>query len=291
MRFRAVEDICAVAEHLEWMTSVGMSSRTVTDRRGTLERLSRWLETRPGEPTLLRVVGPDLSAWHRSLHRFAPQSVSTYVGHVKGFYGWLRLERDYPDVAGRLRRPRLPRRVPRPIPDAALQLALQSAGPRVLRCLLLMAFCGLRVGEVARLYRRELRDTADPPVVVVHGKGGRTRVVPLPVDVVGQLRSTGLPLSGPVVRTSTGRALTPNQVSQIVNGHLHQLGIPETAHALRHWYATRSYRITRDLRLVQELLGHEDPSTTSGYAAYDPAGVAVLLAELDRSMRSLLAGV
>ena len=38
-----------------------------------------------------------------------------------------------------------------------------------------------------------------------------------------------------------------------------------TAHALRHAFATRAYRATRDLLAVQELLGHARPDTTRGY--------------------------
>ena len=67
------------------------------------------------------------------------------------------------------------------------------------------------------------------------------------------------------------RARGPVQISHLCNQHLHDCGIAATLHQLRHRFGTGTYRVTRDLRVVQELLGHESVSTTAGYAAYDKA--------------------
>ena len=64
-------------------------------------------------------------------------------------------------------------------------------------------------------------------------------------------------------------------MSQLVNEHLHGLGIGDTGHAARHRAATVLYdRSGHDLRMVQEFLGHADVSTTAIYTAYDPAEMA-----------------
>lgn len=69
----------------------------------------------------------------------------------------------------------------------------------------------------------------------------------------------------------------PSRVSQLSNAHLHGCGIRETLHQLRHRFGTLTYQATRDLRLVQELMGHADPASTAGYAAHCPsAGVAAV---------------
>ncbi len=63
-------------------------------------------------------------------------------------------------------------------------------------------------------------------------------------------------------------------------------GIPATAHQLRHWFATEVYRRTSDLRLVQELLGHSDISTTALYVKLSPSPAsvhAVLALRADRA--------
>lgn len=59
----------------------------------------------------------------------------------------------------------------------------------------------------------------------------------------------------------------PKHVSNLAAGYLHDAGIPATLHMLRHRFGTEAYRVDRDLRLVQELLGHQDPASTAGYAA------------------------
>ncbi len=54
--------------------------------------------------------------------------------------------------------------------------------------------------------------------------------------------------------------------------HFAELGIDGRAHALRHRFGTETYRASRDIRVVQELLGHASPQTTAGYAAYSRQG-------------------
>jgi site-specific recombinase XerD len=66
----------------------------------------------------------------------------------------------------------------------------------------------------------------------------------------------------------------PHVVSHQCNRYLHECGSPATLHQLRHRFATQTYRYRRDLRVVQEVMGHLDPATTAGYAAYDEAAAA-----------------
>lgn len=49
---------------------------------------------------------------------------------------------------------------------------------------------------------------------------------------------------------------------------------------LRHRFATQLYRVSRDLRMVGECLGHADPRTTAGYAAYAQEKAAEMVAAL-----------
>ena len=58
----------------------------------------------------------------------------------------------------------------------------------------------------------------------------------------------------------------------IVSAIVEKAGISEnfTPHSFRHAYATRMYQVTHDLALVQDLLGHANPSTTRIYAQIYP---------------------
>jgi integrase/recombinase XerC len=76
------------------------------------------------------------------------------------------------------------------------------------------------------------------------------------------------------------RPLHPGRVSGLINDYLHSLGIPDTAHSLRHSFGTEFYRASKDIRLTQELMGHASPITTAIYAAADMDSAAALVAAL-----------
>lgn len=282
------EDAVAVADHQLWLRSAGRAPQTISDRTRHLIRLSTWLAAQNPPATLLTATDHHLASWQVSIGGLSIETICTYLGHTRGFYLWLHRFRTRQDVTGLLTSPRKPRRLPHPIPDDELSGALRNADGPMLVCLLMMCMCGLRVGEVARLIRRDIRDTDAPPIVVVHGKGGKTRIVRLPGTLPGVLRQAGMPLTGPVVSGADGRAFTANRLSQIVNAHLHLCGSLCTAHSLRHWYGTFVYRRTGDLRLVQEMLGHASPTTTAGYAAYAPQHAEDAATGLDQAMADLL---
>jgi integrase len=113
-----------------------------------------------------------------------------------------------------------------------------------------------------------------PPVLLVTcetSKGGfRERCIPLSRFVLEEIRAAQLPNSGYAFRRMDGHSgpLQPWLVSQLVNRHLHGLGLAATMHSMRHRMLSQAYQGTLDLRLVQDLAGHADPRTTSGYAAY-----------------------
>jgi integrase len=114
-------------------------------------------------------------------------------------------------------------------------------------------------------------------LIVRKGKGSKDRVVPMADLVVDELRGfLGGRARGFVIGRLDG---IPGQcpeyrVSQVANRFLHDHGIPETLHQLRHRFGTTLYRRSRDLRLVQEVLGHASPVTTAGYAAFAPEQAA-----------------
>jgi integrase len=171
------------------------------------------------------------------------------------------------------------------MPDADVARALAGAPPRVrsiLALAALAALAGLRASEIALLDRADVLDSAVPPVLLVmDGKGGHQRVVPLAVELVEVLRADGLPASGPLFAKRDGRPIHRARVSGLASEYLRELGVTGTLHSLRHWFATELYRQSNDLRLVQEMLGHASPSTTAGYAAWSPGKAATVIATLE----------
>lgn len=159
--------------------------------------------------------------------------------------------------------------LPRPAPEDVLRRGVERADQRTIVILRLAAEAGLRRGEIAVIHDRDLIQDLEGWSLLVHGKGGRHRLVPL-------TRSLAL-----LVRTATARHgyLLPGDddghLSPRYVGKLATRALPDqwTLHTLRHRFATRAYGADRDVFTVQRLLGHASPATTQRYVALDTSGM------------------
>lgn len=222
---------------------------------------------------LLRANSSDITRLmaHERDRGLADATLYTYAGHLSAFYGWARsqvLTRRNPVEGAAV--PKRPRYLPRPIAGGPLEMAIETAEPRVRIILMLAALAGLRAVEIARLRREDVLEHIDSPRLLVQGKGNKPRAVPLSRTLAAELKRYGLPKRGPVIRRLDGKTghVSPSLVSSTANDHLHSLGITDTLHSLRHYTGTMLYKETRDIRLVQDILGHASPATTAIYAEW-----------------------
>jgi site-specific recombinase XerD len=262
-------DSRAVTAHLEWCRARNLSPATVEQRRLVLWRVRR----HTGCGLLAMTPGVLAVWWHDRTGSVTVESRTTELMHVRMFYRWALgeglVKRD-PSV--KLVRPRLGRRVPRPMAEATVAHLLAVLDEPVRSWVILAGFAGLRCGEIATLRAEHVR--YDERVLLIHGKGNRQRIVPASPMVLDVLppKSRGL-----YFMTVRGRPWPAHRVSQDGNRALHAAGVPETMHQLRHRFGTQVYAASLDLRLTQELMGHASPVTTAGYAAWStPAGAAVV---------------
>jgi integrase/recombinase XerC len=268
-----------VGAHLEWMRQHGLAESTIDKRRRVLERIAR----HSGGPACIATEA-QLAEWRWHLTA-GPDAIAADLSHVREFFRWLKWEglRD-DDPSARLARPRLARRLPRPIPDDQLIYALAAAPPRIRPWLVLAAWCGLRAKEIALLRRERVIETGRPPgiLVAVDATKGRTeRYVPMSDFVVGELVPV-LPASGWVFRRHDGRPgpNTAGLVSKLAGEHLRECGIAATLHQLRHRFGTAAYDVDHDLRTVQELMGHASPATTAVYTRVSSASAVAIVQAL-----------
>ncbi len=185
--------------------------------------------------------------------------------------------------------PRRRRRLPRVLALNEVEALLAAAGgaePLALRdraALELLYGCGLRSQEVVGLRVGDVQ--AGLAQVVVRGKGGKMRIVPVGEEAAAALRrylgrgrpellsgsrartASGEPLAGqPLLVSRGGRALLTSDVRRLVVKYCGLAGIEAASpHMLRHAYATHMLERGADLRAIQELLGHASVSTTQVY--------------------------
>jgi integrase/recombinase XerC len=191
-----------------------------------------------------------------------------------------------------VRAPRIARTLPRPLsPSDARAMAdpATRAGeerePWVLMrdaaVIALLYGSGLRISEALGLMRRDMPEPGRGDQIIVHGKGGKTRMVPVlrqvaeMVDAYARACPYELEPSSPLFRGAKGGPLSPRIVQLAVERMRGGLGLPDSAtpHALRHSFATHLLGRGGDLRSIQELLGHASLSTTQIYAAVDSAAL------------------
>src|ERR1700760_1849051 len=201
------------------------------------------------------------------------------------------LEREGAGKVGALtaiRAPKIGKSLPKPLPVGAakrLADADERAGEdrepwiwaRDAAVMALLYGSGLRISEALGLKRRDVPAPGEGDVLVVTGKGNKTRMVPVLQNVLTLIQEYAamcpypLPAEGPMFIGARGGPLNP-RIIQLTMARLRgALGLPDSAtpHALRHSFATHLLSRGGDLRAIQELLGHASLSTTQIYTGID----------------------
>lgn len=271
----------SVTRHIDHMRRRGLSPRSMFDRESVLRRLGIWLDH-----PILEATPRELSAWQSSL-RVSLSAIGTYTSHVRSFYVWA-ADEELVSVspAAKLPMPKLPHRMPRPIPEEDLRVALACATGQTYLWMVCMAFLGLRAAEVAAIHTSDLIEHDKRWTLLVHGKGGKERLVPVPSQVIVLLRPHMAHRGAMFTNPASGRPLTAHRVSILVSAHLHGLGQPWTGHTLRHRYGSRMYALSKDLRELQELMGHGSPNTTALYVASNSTAASKTSERLARTLKA-----
>jgi site-specific recombinase XerD len=194
-----------------------------------------------------------------------------------------------------LERPRLALQIPRPRKEAQLPTVLspkevarilaRARNPKHRAILMLLYSAGLRVSEVVRL-RLEDVDPDRGMLRVRRGKGGKDRYTLLAdraVEALRRYREAYTPDAWLFEGARRGRHLTERSVQRVVSHAASAAGIrkPVTPHTLRHSFATHLLEGGTNLRIIQELLGHQSPRTTQVYTHVARSTLASVRSPLD----------
>jgi integrase/recombinase XerD len=268
----------------------GLSHNTIAAYARELASFGEFIEAQ-GVADFEQVDLALVSEWLQGLaaRGLSPRSAARHLSALRGLMRFLvhedQLRRDPTRLAAR---PRLGRRLPRPLPvEHVLRLidAPNTQKPRGLRdraMLSLMYSSGLRVSELIHLVRRDL-DLARG-VLTAYGKGGKRRIVPIGevalAHLEAHLAAQPAPVRGSagglVFHSPRGKPWTRQMVWKLVGRYARGAGLPGHVHPhrLRHSFATHLLAGGADLRTVQTFLGHSDIVTTEIYTHVSSAKIA-----------------
>lgn len=242
----------------------GFSDRTVGRRTWSLGKLAEQM----GARSLLDANRDDVEAFLAGYS--GTQTRYSVRSDVRQFFRWA-ISRDLVEAnpTDRVDAPRLPRRAATPLTRADLMRAIELATPHQRRCLVLGAYAGLRISEIAALRYEDVR--RDEGVLVVRGgKGGKDRIIPLAARIADELDPAG---RGPIF------ACNGQNIGYVIRRALRRAGIDARPHDLRHTFVTEAVKAANgNVVLVAQLAGHESIQTTQRYIGWTPAGADVVRA-------------
>jgi integrase/recombinase XerC len=216
-----------------------------------------------------------------------PRSVQRRLSAARGFFGYLVREGVIAsNPAVEIRAPKAAKRLPGTLDVDQISQLLDIRGddPLTIRDRAIMELfysSGLRLAELVGLAVTDI-DLADRTVRVL-GKGAKTRIVPVgrkACDAIRAWAKTRVALAA-VEETAlfvgrNGSRLKPRAIQLRIAQWARRKGLPSRVypHLFRHSFATHLLESSKDLRGVQELLGHADISTTQVYTHLDFAHLA-----------------
>jgi integrase/recombinase XerD len=293
----------------------GLAANTLTSYRRDLTRYEQVLAA-TGRTDIGQVTPADVASYVARLREgdedhppLAASSAGRAMAAVRGLHAYLFAQGLAPaDPARPITPPAPPRRLPKAISIAEVEQLLDAAGPapvpgtpeislvppssptpsapltpsdpRLIRDRALLEFLyatGARISEATGLDVDDL-ELAGEPAVLLDGKGGKQRIVPLGRYAAAALDAylvRGRPALAAAARRSVapalflnarGGRLTRQGAWGVLKTAAARAGVPGVSpHTLRHSFATHLLDGGADIRVVQELLGHASVSTTQVY--------------------------
>lgn len=208
---------------------------------------------------------------------------------IRIFYRFLVMRRGWQEnPAATLSLPRPEKHLPETLRPEQVQRLIESVGPndplglRDRAMLELLYSSGLRVSELcdARLENIEL----DSGFIRVTGKGKKTRIVPIGKPAAAAIRAyldrerpqlVSKKTGAEIFLSIRGKKLTTPRIRQLLKQYAARAGLEANVypHLMRHSFATHLLGGGADLRIIQELLGHADISTTQIYTHVENSGL------------------
>lgn len=225
----------------------------------------------------------DFRAWlaYRKKNEFAFTSTNRAIASVKNFFKYLiRFHKFNNKSIFNLKTPKTPSSLPKALSEKQTFSALNSSEEQNLwitqrdkAILYLLYGCGLRISEALSLKKRDIAKNT----IIITGKGNKQRMVPI-INSINEIIATYLNQCPYEIKNDDlifigkqGKPLNPGVFQRHIRNVRRNLNLPEstTPHAFRHSFATHILANGGDLKSIQDLLGHQNLSTTQKYTKID----------------------
>ena len=261
----------------------GLSDNTINAYRQDLDEFRTFVENEgmASWPTEASDVDAFL-ARQRDLNK-ATSSISRLISSMRKFYQWLarqNIQKLNPMLEIDL--PKKERRLPTALSQAEMNRLLEQPntkrklGIRDRAILETLYATGMRVSELINLELQDLHDNLG--LVRVLGKGEKERLIPISPVALYWIKKYQNEVRDPLILqvgksdehiflNNRGKKITRQAIWQMIKKYWQMAAITKdvTPHTLRHTFATHLLENGADLRVVQEILGHSDISTTQIY--------------------------
>lgn len=267
-----------VAEYLEYLQAErGLSQNTIDAYRRDLTAFCDFLYELGSIDEFEKITRTHINYFIKDLHdkKYNPTSVTRKIAAIRGWFRWLSANdviKTDPSLSVEL--PRLSKKLPKVMTTTEIENILKNNLNTLESAMLELLYgAGLRVSELVNLELNSIELTAR--YVRCFGKGSKERIIPIG-EKAKKAVNTFLKERELIVKRykldtkrffikENGKLVTRQDVYVFIKRQGELLKKHISPHTLRHSFATHMLENGADLRVVQELLGHSDVSTTQLY--------------------------
>lgn len=266
-----------LSEYLDFLEiEKGLSNNTIDAYRRDLGDFLEYC-TANGISELDNIQRNNINSYIRTLREkdYASTSVNRKIASFRGFFKWLcanEICKANPTLT--LEQPKMPQRLPKVMSIQEIESILNQDLNSLQRVIVELLYgCGLRVSELANLKINDY--DLNGKYLQCTGKGSKERIVPLGAKAIEAIknyqperdflmRNFGLSTKRLLI-DEKGKLVNRQEIYTFIREQGKKIHKTISPHTLRHSFATHLLENGADLRVVQELLGHSDVSTTQLY--------------------------
>ncbi len=263
-----------LSEYLDFLEiEKGLSQNTIDAYRRDLGDFFDYY----AELEIDKIQRTQINTYVRNLHEkeFSATSVTRKIASLRGFFKWVCANELSPvNPTLTLEQPKVPQRLPKVMTMQEINEILNQDLSKIQRVMLELLYgCGLRVSELVNLKINDY--DLKGKFLECTGKGSKDRIVPMGNKACEAVKDY-LPERDFLVQkfnlktkqlliNEKGKSVTRQEVYTFIHEQGKKIHKAISPHTLRHSFATHLLENGADLRVVQELLGHSDVSTTQLY--------------------------